>query len=580
MAEPFSLDEGGCDRLYEELTAGVRGYLPEWTDAYAASPTVTLAETMAWLTDMQRFYLDQITDGHRLRLLALLGGQPQERRAAQGLLCPERHGPAGVLPGGSLFYAGAAPFETNWPVWYDGAQAVRWEGDAANSFCLRFAAPLPADAWFALYVEPGDGAFCGALRWSFWNGSAWERVAQVRDETAGFSQNGFVRLRLGAVDSSCLRLRCEAEAAVPVLAVRCDLVAVTQRRTDADDRRQLEPRAGGQRPLTGGDGRWRRVRDAAQRPCTLRTEPPAWDTEGVAGQRIPLDPDILPDELRLAVTDGADGWLDCPINPPPAPEQPTAMGCRYDPLARQLVLGDGRDFLIPRRQKGGLRAVCLRRSLGAAGNFPAGTALTGPEGFCGTLPFGTAGGAEMPPAAQQLETYCQKLLRPLRAVTAADLERLLRKTPGVCVRRVKVLAQDGAVRVVLQTADGCLSEPARRAIETYLCPRLPLGMTLRLSLPVRERVEVWAQLVPHTAGWTRDDEAAAHEAVRRCVEETTDIGGTLTAGQLCAALEELPGVRRVTQAALRLDGGRLLRLTAAPDAVLALGGCGFEVVRR
>lgn len=66
------------DRAYADLVEEARGlipvYDPSWTNHNASDPGITLIELFAWLTEMQIYALDQITDEHRVTFLRLLNG--------------------------------------------------------------------------------------------------------------------------------------------------------------------------------------------------------------------------------------------------------------------------------------------------------------------------------------------------------------------------------------------------------------------------------------------------------------------------------------------------------------------------
>lgn len=66
------------DRVYADLVSEARTlipvYDPSWTNHNESDPGITLMELFAWLTELQIYALDQITDEHRLTFLRLLNG--------------------------------------------------------------------------------------------------------------------------------------------------------------------------------------------------------------------------------------------------------------------------------------------------------------------------------------------------------------------------------------------------------------------------------------------------------------------------------------------------------------------------
>lgn len=464
MPEPIGLDEGGYDALYQALVQGVSARTPGWTDAYAASPTVTFAETMAWLIDMQRFYIDRITEEHRLCLLRLLGGRLTAARAAHGVMRLDSAGRCGVLPRGTLFYAGEIPFET----------------EAALTLCGE-AALVPV-------TQCRTEATCEAD----YGGADWEALSW---------QGGVCRVR------------------------RC-------------------------------------------------AEPTVWQTDGAAGQIIQLEKDVLPAGLRLLVAEGETGWRELPVDPPARPDQPTGPGCRYDPLRHALVLGDGRDFLIPPARRHGLRPLVLRRSLGAAGNLQAGAALTGADGARGTLVKDACGGRNAGTVREALQARLKALEQPLRAVTAADIERLLLRAPGAAVRRARAYeAADHTVCAVVEAVNGAVDvERVRR----YLAPRMVLGTRVQISAPRVLTVDLRMCVAAGTSAQKQALRQAAGDWIAR-----TPIGGTLEQAALVHALEAAGGVERIDAVAITPRDGALGRayggrVETAPDVVCRLGACEIE----
>ncbi len=84
MALPIpNLDDRSYSRLVEEARKLIPIYAPQWTDHNAHDPGITLIELFAWLTEMQMYGLNQVTDRHLLKYLALLGMQPKPTAPAK-----------------------------------------------------------------------------------------------------------------------------------------------------------------------------------------------------------------------------------------------------------------------------------------------------------------------------------------------------------------------------------------------------------------------------------------------------------------------------------------------------------------
>ncbi|WHZ21122.1 MAG: hypothetical protein OJF47_000234 [Nitrospira sp.] len=68
-----NLDDRSWADLADEGRALIPVYGPEWTNHNASDPGITLVELLAWITEMDIFRLNQISDAARLRFLALVG---------------------------------------------------------------------------------------------------------------------------------------------------------------------------------------------------------------------------------------------------------------------------------------------------------------------------------------------------------------------------------------------------------------------------------------------------------------------------------------------------------------------------
>ena len=68
-----NLDDKTYADLVKESLARIPVYAPQWTDWNDSDPGITLIELLAWLTEMQIYRLNKITDRSRLKFLKLLG---------------------------------------------------------------------------------------------------------------------------------------------------------------------------------------------------------------------------------------------------------------------------------------------------------------------------------------------------------------------------------------------------------------------------------------------------------------------------------------------------------------------------
>ncbi len=73
MPELENLDDVSYSELMKKCVSEIPGLCPEWTDFNAHDPGITFLEMLMWLTEMQRYYLSQITESHLRSYLRLIG---------------------------------------------------------------------------------------------------------------------------------------------------------------------------------------------------------------------------------------------------------------------------------------------------------------------------------------------------------------------------------------------------------------------------------------------------------------------------------------------------------------------------
>lgn len=67
------LDDRTFAQLMEDARKLLPRYAPDWTDYNTHDPGITFIELFAWLTEIQRYYLDRVRDENYLKFLKLLG---------------------------------------------------------------------------------------------------------------------------------------------------------------------------------------------------------------------------------------------------------------------------------------------------------------------------------------------------------------------------------------------------------------------------------------------------------------------------------------------------------------------------
>lgn len=92
-----NLDDRRWQDLVDEGRTLIPLYAPEWTDQNGHDPGVTLMELFAWLTEMDVFGLNRITDRARIKFLRLIGIEPQPPVAATTVLSFSMQAGSGCL---------------------------------------------------------------------------------------------------------------------------------------------------------------------------------------------------------------------------------------------------------------------------------------------------------------------------------------------------------------------------------------------------------------------------------------------------------------------------------------------------
>jgi predicted phage baseplate assembly protein len=74
MSVPIpDLDNRTFEELVDEAKRLIPVYAPQWTDHNLHDPGITFIELFAWLTEMQLYTFNQVSDRHLVKYLELLG---------------------------------------------------------------------------------------------------------------------------------------------------------------------------------------------------------------------------------------------------------------------------------------------------------------------------------------------------------------------------------------------------------------------------------------------------------------------------------------------------------------------------
>lgn len=201
-----NLDDRRWVDLVEEARALIPLHAPGWTDHNAHDPGISIVELLAWIAEMDLYALNQVTDAHRRKLLALVGARPYPPRPAETVLAISlaAGAPPVELPAGAEF-EGLDRFggSTRWCARHDvvvqpGVLAAVLSTDAGGSRDLT-------DAWrrgepllpFGPDPRPGAAFYLGFELPAPWPAGTELSIGLVPAAADGSSDHA-ARTRIGA----------------------------------------------------------------------------------------------------------------------------------------------------------------------------------------------------------------------------------------------------------------------------------------------------------------------------------------------------------------------------------------------
>ncbi|MDN3354885.1 putative baseplate assembly protein [Actinomadura sp. DC4] len=483
-----------------------------------------------------------------------------------------------------------APYADPGPALYLG-----FDGLSAQQ-ALTLYAEVPARELTRPGGDPPGGADPAGTRWEYFDGRRWQELT-VFDGTSGFTVSGSISLvtpvelaglaRFDPVTRVWLRVRSAADdpaGSRRISALYANAVLAAAAVTVSGE------------VLGSSSGQQGQVFTTARRDVQPGQELFVAESETLpADEAETLAAEEGPGAVAPATLAGVQArWHEVPDFGRSAPAD------RHYTLDRStgtVRFGDGVRGLIPPRGTSNL-TMTYRAGGGASGNVPAASAgqLRTPVPGIATVtnPSAADGGSDGEPLDQVRERGAHTLRHRDRAVTAEDVEWLVRQATGGRVARAVCLPNTGGdmafapgwVTVLVVPDDtGPTPEPAPelvREVGDYLAARASVSLTGpapgRISVigPAYVRVTVDADLVPRVL-------ADADQVTRRAVAAlgaffhpvTGGPGGTgwtlgrpVYASEVAQLLENVDGVSHVQTLSLRPNlAQRRLTLASAPVAV-------------
>lgn len=229
-----SLEQDTYEKIRSSAIQSIVRYQKEWTNYNASDAGITLLELLAWMQEMQQFYLNQFGRENIPLYLELLGMTPyglqpsmvmaevsveqegmihKTTRFLTDSICfePEEEGWLGceVLV---HCYAQGEEEALLWSCSGEELQYGRWmfgeQPKPGNCFYLCYDRPIPLSYRHFLYLElelpkgrkrnpvaKGREALFSRFQLDYWDGMCWCPCVILEDETAGFLQSGCIHWR-------------------------------------------------------------------------------------------------------------------------------------------------------------------------------------------------------------------------------------------------------------------------------------------------------------------------------------------------------------------------------------------------
>jgi hypothetical protein len=217
--EHINFDDKSYDELLKEamkqialLSGG------NWTDYNAHDPGITFLELLTWLTEMQRYHLNRITDKHRLKYLKLLSTEPRKAILARLPVILDEYELEHTIPKGTTTDVGGVTFTTAEDILLNDYEITLFHSfediecsvygfkpfgespKAGNCFYMKFSSPISKQIRLYFKLAPQDrvpmeAGYCqlASVKCEIEkNGEFHECV--VTDTTYGFMQSGYLTI--------------------------------------------------------------------------------------------------------------------------------------------------------------------------------------------------------------------------------------------------------------------------------------------------------------------------------------------------------------------------------------------------
>lgn len=236
---------------------------------------------------------------------------------------------------------------------------------------------------------------------------------------------------------------------------------------------------------------------------------------------------------------------------------------QYDALRETILFGDGEHGALLRGGTGAVLIADMELSVCAGGNIPAQASLRFVDDGTVVIHTDAMGGRDRETAEQAAARFLMELKNTVKCVSAEDYEMLALTTPGLRVGAVKAIpgydmwepsgqAQTPVVTLVAVPASGGrMPMPDQNFLQEirHRMERLrPVCTRIHVVEPVYQEMDV---TVRFGIGDPITEDLVRRETERYLSAQQVGIGGTISANELAARLQALPGARRIINVDIR-----------------------------
>lgn len=639
------------NHVFEDILREAREKLPElcpiWTNYNPADSANALLELFAFMTEAQRFHVEQLGKSHELAFLHLLGVQPQGRKPAEVYVQISGTDSVTFLPRRYRVSAGVLAFETAKSTYLEqeGTLADRRETpfypfgkNGRGVYDIQLGKKLSPKILHMLYFEvkeaypvcrnrivPEEFVPLTRLVMDYYDDEGRHPCRICEDFTYGLLQTGTITFEVGvAAGEECgavagreagadrgteifLRLRAEGEYdTVPVLNdVSFNRISFVQRETKLEcESYRLLPGEGNTlcifadtRPAVDGivcayrqteqgfqeipisssflSGRRKYIAFEPGRTGTnaggeiwlvsacpeIRREDFCFVGNGLPNQEYFLPADgILGNEFRLWVEESPGYYMLWNNIPDLAGAGKTDRVYHLDEEKGIIRFGDGGQGMMPH---GRIEVIACAVCAGSGGNVQGGQICGSRDenGSCDAYwnPSPAFGGKDAESEDECLQRYMRNREVRESAVTTEDYEEVIRRTPGLRIRRVKVFPaadrENGLDAMVQPYTDGrqmlkgrAYEENIMRAVHK----RRLLGTSVSLKWP--EYVTVFLQLEVRVRSRYPKADREIRKRIFEYFEEHMDFGTAIVYSRLFGYIDMLPEVVEIRAMEIRAAG--------------------------